>query len=78
MTSHFFTVAMAVFCLLAASAMAQPETDESFLLKNLPGNWKENQYERENLNNFLYEMGTYCFRFLSAISASSALTMSVQ
>ena len=30
---------------------------EEYVNENLVGNWREDQYKRTGLNNFLYEMG---------------------
>ena len=43
------------FFLAVAGCAAQNEGD--FLKQHLPGKWKEDQYKRKNLNNYLYEMG---------------------
>ena len=43
---------LAISCLLATAF-----ADEAYVKTHLPGHWKENQYQRNGLNNFLYEMG---------------------
>ena len=43
---------------LLAVSLGQ-ENNEEYVKQYLVGNWKENQYERTNLNNFLYEMGKF-------------------
>ena len=45
---------------LLAITLAQ-QNNEEYVKQYLVGNWKENQYERTNLNNFLYEMGKTSF-----------------
>ena len=46
---------------LLAISLAQQQNNEEYVKQYLVGNWKENQYERTNLNNFLYEMGKTSF-----------------
>ena len=41
---------------ILAVSLAQ-QNNEEYVKQYLVGNWKENQYQRTNLNNFLYEMG---------------------
>merc|ERR1712029_301516 len=56
-----FVLGITLFCAIFAQTYAKPTqaTKEQieFLQKNLPGEWKEDQYERDNLSNFLYEAG---------------------
>ena len=52
MNSYLFFAAFAIIILGCAA-----QDDGAFLKEKLPGNWKEDQYKRKNLNNFLYEMG---------------------
>merc|ERR1711899_158105 len=56
-----FVLSITLFCAIFAQTYAKPTqaTKEQieFLQKNLPGEWKEDQYERDNLSNFLYEAG---------------------
>ena len=44
------------FFIIVAGCAAQ-DNGEEFLKRHLPGKWKEDQYKRKNLNNYLYEMG---------------------
>jgi len=44
-------------CLFASCALFGGVYAQNLVDQKLPGQWKENQYERINLNNFLYEMG---------------------
>lgn len=41
-----------------------------FLKRTLPGHWKEDQYKRKDLNNFLYEMGLNWFKRVYVTQAS--------
>merc|ERR1712126_271588 len=43
-------------------AKAQQLNGVDFVKTYLPGRWQEDQYQRENLNNFLYEMGFNWFK----------------
>ena len=42
-------------------ACASADDGGQFLKQTLPGFWKEDQYQRKNLNNYLYYMGKYHF-----------------
>ena len=44
------------FFIIVAGCAAQ-DNGEELLKRHLPGKWKEDQYKRKNLNNYLYEMG---------------------
>jgi len=50
-----------VFFLIVAKCASQDDSG-SFLKRSLPGRWKEDQYKRKNLNNYLYEMGLNWFK----------------
>jgi len=54
---------------LWAITLAQ-QNHEEYVKQYLVGNWKENQYERTNLNNFLYEMGLNWFKRIYVTNAS--------
>ena len=55
--NHYFFVA---FFLIIAKCAAQEDLSQAeFLKEKLPGQWKEDQHKRKNLNNYLYEMGMY-------------------
>ena len=53
---------LAISCLLATAF-----ADEAYVKTHLAGHWKENQYQRNGLNNFLYEMGKGVIQKLSAL-----------
>ena len=53
---------LAISCLLATAF-----ADEAYVKTHLTGHWKENQYQRNGLNNFLYEMGKGVIQKLSAL-----------
>jgi len=69
-----FVFVAALFCAIFAQIHAKPTqaTKEQieFLQKNLPGEWKEDQYERDNLSNFLYEAGLNWIKRTYATSTS--------
>merc|ERR1711951_160219 len=44
--------------------------DENYVKQNLVGNWKEDQYKRTGLNNFLYEMGMNWFKRVYVTNAN--------
>jgi len=44
--------------------------DIKFLEENLPGEWKEDQYKRDNLNNFLWEAGLSWVKRIYATTTS--------
>ena len=45
-------------CLLfVVGCASQGDNENKFLKSALQGRWKEDQYKRKNLNNYLYEMG---------------------
>ena len=46
-----------VLFLFVAGCATQEDNGEKFLKQALQGKWKEDQYKRKNLNNYLYEMG---------------------
>jgi len=50
-------VASMLFCAVFAAPAPATKEQIEFLQKNLPGEWKEDQYQRDNLSNFLYEAG---------------------
>ena len=59
-----------LFCVFALiiSVCAAQENDGGIVLKRtLPGRWKEDQYKRKNLNNFLYEMGKLIYFYFPQI-----------
>ena len=48
-----------IFLFAAAKGAAIGGGDhEEYVNENLVGNWREDQYKRTGLNDFLYEMGT--------------------
>jgi hypothetical protein len=51
------TYLLLVFFFFIAGCASQEDNGETFLKSALPGTWKEDQYKRKNLNNYLYEMG---------------------
>ena len=48
---------LSIFVLALIVVLGYAGADEASLNQNLPGHWKEDQYQRKNLNNFLYEVG---------------------
>merc|ERR1712223_2258644 len=69
-----FILVSALFCAIFAQTYAKPtqatKKQIEFLQKNLPGEWKEDQYQRDNLSNFLYEAGLNWFKRTYATTAS--------
>ena len=47
-------------------------TTEDLFLKTLPGHWVEDQNQRENINDYLYEMGMNWIKRTYATSTSWA------
>ena len=45
--------------LVAVKGAACNGNNEDYVKENLVGNWKEDQYKRTGLNDFLYEMGNF-------------------
>ena len=72
------TFSLFVFFLVVAGCVAQePVADEPVaderasngdISNLLQGRWKEDQYKRKNLNNYLYEMGEYGANYFLEIS----------
>ena len=56
MNSYLF---VAFFLIIAKCAAQEDLSQAEFLKEKLPGQWKEDQHKRKNLNNYLYEMGMY-------------------
>ena len=56
MKSYIF---IAFFLIIAKCAAQEDLSQAEFLKEKLPGQWKEDQHKRKNLNNYLYEMGMY-------------------
>ena len=50
---------LSIFVFALVVTLGYVSADAEFLNQNLPGFWKEDQYKRKNLNNFLYEVGKY-------------------
>merc|ERR1712156_882681 len=77
-----FVLVSALFCAIFAQTYAKPTqaTKEQieFLQRNLPGEWKEDQYERDNLSNFLYEAGLNWIKRTYATSTSWENTQSIK
>ena len=46
-----------LFLFVVVAGSAAQDNGAEFLKRHLPGKWKEDQYKRVNLNNYLYEMG---------------------
>merc|ERR1712079_826618 len=63
--THNMKAFLAISCLLATAF-----ADEAYVKTHLTGHWKENQYQRNGLNNFLYEMGMNWFKRVYVTSAS--------
>merc|ERR1712079_848664 len=63
--THNMKAFLAISCLLATDF-----ADEAYVKTHLTGHWKENQYQRNGLNNFLYEMGMNWFKRVYVTSAS--------
>jgi len=62
---------LVISCLLA-TALSQgiDQGPEAYVKTHLTGHWKENQYQRNGLNNFLYEMGMNWFKRVYVTSSS--------
>lgn len=65
----FFILFLALFGCTIPKALAEKDQITS-LKRTLPGHWKEDQYKRQNLNNFLYEMGVGWVKRVFATSSS--------
>merc|ERR1712131_71736 len=60
-----------IFLFVAAKGAAIGGGDhEEYVNENLVGKWREDQYKRTGLNNFLYEMGLGWFKGTVATTAS--------
>ena len=76
---NILTSTMKVLIILSgilAVSLAQ-QNNEEYVKQYLVGNWKENQYQRTNLNNFLYEMGKNLSHvFTSLLNRNSVVRIS--
>ena len=54
---------------LGCAVQAKTKDDGAFLKRTLVGKWKEDQYTRKNLNNWLYEMGVNWFKRVYSTTA---------
>lgn len=70
-----------VFFLVVAGCASQESVSNDggvFLKQVLPGKWKEDQYKRKNLNNYLYEMGLNWFKRVYVTSTNWENTQDIK
>merc|ERR1712112_369417 len=72
-----FVVASLLFCAVFAAPAPATKEQIEFLQRNLPGEWKEDQYQRDNLSNFLSEAGLNWVKRIYATTTSWESTQSV-